>query len=335
MILILVLWLLLSFLRNFAVWSPYQASDFCSETEMHHMTPWLTSKRTRPDWAVQELVNASRYSFATQPTAALQSTHEEYAERLEMSWTMIPALFILAMLHPSLQLLYVSSSMIMSFLGKEYALEDTLHSSFLSPNYTIKVTGNQWYWTYEYGPLSPEGQGFAFDSYTSTSYEGLLLKKDSLTAALTVFPQWSHTSEALSTPVVDLTAAITYGNTKDTTETIQHHLETTELWLSQLFGHRVLSVLQPICFPVGCTVKMLYTSSDVIHSWSVPSLGGKVDAIPGTVNQQVFLVKNLIVQWGQCYELCGPMHYNMPICVVAVPESVFQLWHAVWSKVAN
>src|SRR5690606_18935478 len=124
---------------------------------------------------------------------------------------------------------YVSSSMIMSFLGKEYALEDAVHSSFLSPNYTIKVTGNQWYWTYEYGPLSPEGQGFAFDSYTSTSYDGLALKGDRVGVTTTSLPSTINPAIAVAGTVMTQPAGLVWATVHaEVTTNAQHHLEAAE-----------------------------------------------------------------------------------------------------------
>jgi cytochrome c oxidase subunit 2 len=70
----------------------------------------------------------------------------------------------------------------------------------------------------------------------------------------------------------------------------------------------------------------LITSSDVLHSWAVPSLGVKVDAVPGRLNQFIVEIKRPGVFYGQCSELCGPFHGFMPIVIQAVTMNDFENW---------
>jgi cytochrome c oxidase subunit 2 len=70
----------------------------------------------------------------------------------------------------------------------------------------------------------------------------------------------------------------------------------------------------------------LITSADVLHSWSVPSLGIKVDAVPGRINQFVFEIKYPGRYFGQCSELCGSMHSFMPIVLKVVTVRDFEQW---------
>ena len=65
--------------------------------------------------------------------------------------------------------------------------------------------------------------------------------------------------------------------------------------------------------PYNIAIKFLITSSDVLHSWALPELGIKVDAVPGRLNQAVTMCSNLGVYFGQCSELCGVSHGFMPI----------------------
>ena len=69
---------------------------------------------------------------------------------------------------------------------------------------------------------------------------------------------------------------------------------------------RLLSVDNPLVVPVGATVRVLITSSDVIHAWGVPSLGVKRDAVPGRLNETWFKIDREGVFYGHCYEICGP-----------------------------
>jgi heme/copper-type cytochrome/quinol oxidase subunit 2 len=70
--------------------------------------------------------------------------------------------------------------------------------------------------------------------------------------------------------------------------------------------------------PIGVPIRFLITSTDVLHSWAIPSLGLKVDAIPGRLNQFIVEIKKPGVFYGQCSELCGPMHGFMPIILQAI-----------------
>jgi len=84
-----------------------------------------------------------------------------------------------------------------------------------------------------------------------------------------------------------------------------------------LNGLRLLEVDYPLYIPVGIPIKLLITSTDVLHSWAVPSLGVKVDAVPGRLNQVMFLIEREGDFYGQCSELCGVRHGFMPIHVIA------------------
>lgn len=78
---------------------------------------------------------------------------------------------------------------------------------------------------------------------------------------------------------------------------------------------RLLEVDNRILVPQNTHVRMIVTSADVIHSWAVPSLGIKMDAIPGRLNQTSFLANRAGVYYGQCSEICGFGHSVMPIAV--------------------
>lgn len=89
---------------------------------------------------------------------------------------------------------------------------------------------------------------------------------------------------------------------------------------------QLLAVDNPIYVPVGATVRMLITSNDVIHSWTIPAFGIKQDAIPGRVNEGWFRVERPGTYYGQCSELCGLNHAFMPIEVRAVSREEFARW---------
>lgn len=94
----------------------------------------------------------------------------------------------------------------------------------------------------------------------------------------------------------------------------------TDLQPGQL---RCLDVDERLVLPTNTLVRVLVTASDVIHSWAVPSLGVKVDAIPGRLNQIWLTINRPGVFYGQCSELCGANHPYMPIAVEAITPRQF------------
>jgi cytochrome c oxidase subunit 2 len=88
----------------------------------------------------------------------------------------------------------------------------------------------------------------------------------------------------------------------------------------------LLDVDHPLVLPVGRKIKFLITADDVIHSWWVPALGWKRDAIPGFVNQAWTNIEKPGTYRGQCAELCGKDHGFMPIVVVAKEQAEFEAW---------
>jgi len=90
--------------------------------------------------------------------------------------------------------------------------------------------------------------------------------------------------------------------------------------------HYLREVDHPMVVPVGKKVRLLITGADVIHSWWVPQLGVKHDAIPGHVNESWFRADKVGTYRGQCAELCGKGHGFMPIVVDVVSEADYQTW---------
>ena len=89
---------------------------------------------------------------------------------------------------------------------------------------------------------------------------------------------------------------------------------------------RLLEVDNRIVVPMGVEVRFLVTSADVIHAWTVPALGVKVDAVPGRLNQLGFTVNRPGVFYGQCSEICGSNHSFMPIALECVDFNSFNNW---------
>lgn len=166
---------------------------------------------------------------------------------VEIAWTVIPFLILVAMAVPATEVL---SSM----------HDDT------KPMVNIKVTGYQWKWHYEY-----LDQGIQFFS-------------------------------TLSTP--------------------QNQID----GLAPKDPYYLLEVDHPLVVPTHEKIRFLVTSNDVIHSWWVPDLGIKQDAIPGYVNETWAIIDKPGIYRGQCGELCGAFHGFMPIVVQAVSPQDFQKW---------
>nr|YP_010041682.1 cytochrome c oxidase subunit 2 [Cyanophora biloba]QPB15013.1 cytochrome c oxidase subunit 2 [Cyanophora biloba] len=88
-----------------------------------------------------------------------------------------------------------------------------------------------------------------------------------------------------------------------------------DLELGQL---RLLEVDNRVLLPVRSHIRAVVTAADVLHSWAVPSLGVKIDAVPGRLNQIGMFIKREGVFYGQCSEICGVNHGFMPIVIEAV-----------------
>lgn len=86
---------------------------------------------------------------------------------------------------------------------------------------------------------------------------------------------------------------------------------------------RLLAVDRRLILPSNSYINLLITSEDVIHSWALPQLGIKVDAIPGRLAEYVFFANFNGIYYGQCSELCGVNHGFMPICVETISSDIF------------
>jgi cytochrome c oxidase subunit 2 len=100
------------------------------------------------------------------------------------------------------------------------------------------------------------------------------------------------------------------------------------LWRYDYPGDPQLFSYYEMVVPTNTTVTLDITASDVIHSWWIPKLGGKVDSVPGHVNRTWFKISKPGVYRGQCAELCGAGHADMRAAVRAVPPAEFRAWAA-------
>lgn len=89
---------------------------------------------------------------------------------------------------------------------------------------------------------------------------------------------------------------------------------------------RLLEVDNRVVLPIQIEIRVLVTAADVIHAWTVPSLGVKVDAVPGRLNQLGFTINQPGVFYGQCSEICGANHSFIPISIESVNMPSFTNW---------
>ena len=180
-------------------------------------------------------------------SAGHQAAHFHENTTVEIIWTVIPFIILVGMAYPAAKVVI--------------DMKDTSN-----PDMTIKVTGYQWKWGYDY---LNEGIGF----YSN-----------------------------LSTPREQIQGTAAKGE------------------------HYLLEVDEPMVVPVGKRVRLLITANDVLHSWWVPALGAKQDAIPGFIRDSWFTADRIGTYRGQCVELCGKDHGFMPIVVEVVSEEDFAAW---------
>jgi len=155
----------------------------------------------------------------------------------------------------------------------------------------IKVTGNQWYWTYEYTDV----EDVAFDSYMIG--QPATMNSDDESAGATAYVK----SDAMVQKLVDA------GYNED---------------------EFLLAVDHAVVIPVGKVIVMDVTGSDVIHAWTIPAFGVKQDAVPGRIAQLWFQAEQEGIYFGQCSELCGKDHAYMPIAVKVVSQEQYDAWLA-------
>ena len=185
---------------------------------------------------------------------AVADTSFTHSTKLEVVWTAIPVLILIGLAFPAT-----------SGLLRMYDVRDSAM--------TVKVTGYQWMWKYEY-----LGEDVSFTSRLDRQHDALRQSGKVVTE-----------SDA---------------------------------------PHYLLNVDNMLVLPVGTKVRFVLTADDVIHSWWVPALGWKQDAIPGIVNEAWAQIEKPGIYRGQCAELCGKDHGFMPIVVKAVTKDEFNRWLA-------
>jgi len=89
---------------------------------------------------------------------------------------------------------------------------------------------------------------------------------------------------------------------------------------------RLLEVDNRLILPTNTHIRLLVTAADVLHCWTIPSFGVKIDACPGRLNQASLFIKREGIFYGQCSEICGVNHGFMPIVVKAVNSDIYSKW---------
>nr|AMX22837.1 cytochrome c oxidase subunit 2 [Coptotermes testaceus]AMX22850.1 cytochrome c oxidase subunit 2 [Coptotermes testaceus] len=95
---------------------------------------------------------------------------------------------------------------------------------------------------------------------------------------------------------------------------------------------RLLDTDNRIVLPTNSPIRLIVTAADVLHSWTIPSLGVKTDATPGRLNQTSFSISRPGILYGQCSEICGANHSFMPITIESVPAKNFINWVSKMSE---
>jgi len=100
-------------------------------------------------------------------------------------------------------------------------------------------------------------------------------------------------------------------------------IQTTDLTPGE---YRLLEVDNRLVLPINIEIRILVSAADVIHSWTIPALGVKVDAVPGRLNQLGFTISTSGIYYGQCSEICGANHSFIPISIEAINLKYFIKW---------
>ncbi|MDB4222470.1 cytochrome c oxidase subunit II [Granulosicoccus sp.] len=185
---------------------------------------------------------------------------------VEIVWTVVPMIILIVMAIPAAKVLI--------------KMED-----FSDSEMSIKVTGYQWRWQYEY-----MDSGVSFYSQLEPT----------------------HNQARQMGSDVDLNATFA--------ESAKDNGGEGGVYLKEVDNELVV--------PVGKKIRFLHTAADVIHSWWVPDLAVKKDAIPGFINENWALINEPGVYRGKCAELCGRDHGFMPVVVRAVSQEEFDIWIA-------
>ena len=210
---------------------------------------------------------------------------------IEVVWTLIPAFILILIGLPSFSLLYSTDEIV-------------------DPSVTVKVIGNQWYWTYSIS--SPFAASWIYNdmehfaSYVVQSMKGfgIDLEPNSKSFALIMKEFYTNKFDVWRYQIHDC---------------YMMNVTNKDQWPGNAY-HRLLDTTWRLFIPMGVPVRFIVTSADVLHSFAVPALGIKIDACPGRLNECIVTVKREGTFYGQCSEICGINHGFMPITLTTARE---------------
>jgi cytochrome c oxidase subunit 2 len=209
-----------------------------------------------------------------------------------------------------------------------YSFED-----ILNPKLTVKVLGNQWYWTYEFDNwvyykeknidkssyfnniyIEATLYNFLKVNVTDENFTKILVKEQKFNGidAINEKPK-KYINLGKDINIINKGLSISYAFNSNI-------LDVNSL---NIGSKRLLEVDNRLVLPTNVTLRFLVSSTDVLHSFAVPELGFKIDANPGRLNQILIYINRPGVYYGQCSELCGASHAFMPIVIQAVLPSNF------------
>lgn len=229
---------------------------------------------------------------------------------LEIVWTIVPTLVLLLIATPSFALIY--------------ALDE-----IVEPELTIRVVGRQWYWTYEF----PDNVQLNLPLTNTSVHHALDETQDSKLVV-------DQSEQALKSYQLLLDETKDLLNIENGSVLINipgfsfnsYIIPTEDLFPG---AFRLLETDRRLVLPFGTNIRVLVTSYDVLHSWTVPSFGIKVDAVPGRLNEYYLNINYLGLFYGQCSEICGVNHGFMPIKVEVTTEDQFRWWFLQTSLIEN
>jgi len=216
---------------------------------------------------------------------------------LEVGWTILPTAFLIIVSVPSLMLIYLTTPY--------------HHDPF---GFLVRVVGSQWFWTYETNDIVRGRKLWSIEDWYLFQ-QRVLQGVDRCDGS---FP-WEDDPYRM---IYDTDMWGYWPNHKPgKTNIIESHLiPDKDLLLGEF---RLLDVDERLLLPKDVKVTFLITATDVLHSWSVPSFGIKVDACPGRVNVIDTKIYRCSIFYGQCSEICGVLHGFMPIVVEVVTLTTF------------
>jgi len=228
----------------------------------------------------------------------LDSQKINHNSTLEIVWVILPAIVLIFIAIPSFTILYSMDEV-------------------FDPILVIKVIGHQWYWSYEYSDIEcdiiPFFNGWIFNLPVDFEKqdEEWMKAMDKLIANNKIFRIWESNDYTIR--------GINFDSLVLSTDSIKTNLKNYIGYCSL----RLLETDTTVFLPIKTHIQLLVTSEDVIHSWAVPSLGIKIDCVPGRLNQVSVFIKRSGLFYGQCSEICGINHGFMPIKVAGINKDQY------------